>query len=98
MAGMSSDAQIMEVVDIMHELGYEANAISEASNQLPIISACNCVYHELASEHQAVCELVLALLSKLLGGEIEHLERMVRGGTMCRFRVGETLSKSGDED
>ena len=52
-----------------------------------MIDARNCVYHHLAAEHPEVCELDLALLSSLLGGKIEHVECMVRGGASCRFRL-----------
>ena len=54
--------------------------------------ARNCVYHHLAAEHPEVCELDLALLSSLLGGKIEHVECMVRGGGSCRFRLLEKTS------
>jgi hypothetical protein len=57
-----------------------------------MIDARNCVYHHLAAEHPEVCELDLALLSSLLGGKIEHVECMVRGGASCRFRL---LEKAG---
>jgi predicted ArsR family transcriptional regulator len=76
----------------MRELGYHARAVAEPGAELPLIDARNCVYHHLAAEHREVCELDLALLSSLLGGKIEHVECMVRGGASCRFRL---LEKRG---
>ncbi|MNH39542.1 hypothetical protein D3C79_1007290 [compost metagenome] len=45
------------------------------------------MFHRLAAEHPVVCELDLALIGALGGGEVEHSECMVRGGHVCRFRL-----------
>ncbi|HEX6994757.1 MAG TPA: winged helix-turn-helix transcriptional regulator [Gammaproteobacteria bacterium] len=86
--GAADDAERMRIVAaVMHELGYAARA--RTVDGRPEIDARNCVYHDLAAEHPEVCRLDLALLGALLGGEIEHVECMVRGGRACRFRVHE---------
>lgn len=85
--GKSRREQVAIVAEIMRELGYHARTAPDPGASLPLIDARNCVYHHLAAEHSEVCELDLALLSTLLGGKIEHVECMVRGGASCRFRV-----------
>jgi len=85
--GKSRKEQIAIVAEIMRELGYHARVQPDPGAAVPLIDARNCVYHHLAAEHREVCELDLALLSSLLGGKIEHVECMVRGGASCRFRL-----------
>jgi DeoR family transcriptional regulator, suf operon transcriptional repressor len=83
----TAEDQIAEVAALMQELGYEASLSFQTAEKLPNITACNCVYHNLASKHREVCALDLALLSALTGRKVEHLECMVRGGQVCRFRL-----------
>lgn len=85
--GLAPEEQIAAVARIMQELGYQARTAPDAGGGPPLIDARNCVYHHLAREHREVCDFDLALLSSLLGADIEHLECMVRGGSACRFRV-----------
>lgn len=70
----------------MKQAGYEAELILRSSGE-PEIVAHNCVFHHLAATHPEVCELDLALIGELGGGEVEHLECMVRQGQVCRFRL-----------
>lgn len=85
--GLTGNALISEVSNIMKELGYESEVISSSSDDKLEIRAHNCVFHELAKEHEEVCALDLALISKLTGSAIEHKECMVRGGASCRFKI-----------
>jgi hypothetical protein len=39
----------------------------------------------------------LALLSSLLDADIEHVECMLRGGVVCRFRVLKAAHRQGEE-
>ena len=70
----------------MNQAGYEAEVFFRSSGT-PEIVAHNCVFHHLAATHPEVCELDLALIGTLGGGEVEHLECMVRQGQVCRFRL-----------
>ncbi|WP_044872916.1 HTH domain-containing protein [Pseudomonas sp. LFM046] len=70
----------------MHEAGYEAEVFFRSTGE-PEIVAHNCIFHHLAVTHPEVCELDLALIGALGGGEVEHVECMVRHGHVCRFRV-----------
>ena len=79
------------IVQHMNQAGYEAEVFFR-SGDTPEIVAHNCVFHRLAAEHPVVCELDLALIGALGGGEVEHSECMVRGGHVCRFRLRPTES------
>lgn len=74
------------IAEHMNQAGYEAQIILRSSGE-PEIVAHNCVFHHLAAAHPEVCELDLALIGALGGGEVEHLECMVRQGQVCRFRI-----------
>jgi predicted ArsR family transcriptional regulator len=74
------------IVQHMNQAGYEAEVFFR-SGDTPEIVAHNCVFHRLAAAHPVVCELDLALIGALGGGEVEHSECMVRGGHVCRFRL-----------
>lgn len=83
------EAQVVDEARIAHhmnEAGYEAEVFFRSSGE-PEIVAHNCVFHHLAAAHPEVCELDLALIGTLGGGQVEHLECMVREGQVCRFRI-----------
>ena len=90
--------QVAETAALMQELGYEAPVTSQAGDELSSITACNCVYHQLARKYREVCSLDLALLSSLSGRKIEHVECMARGGRACRFKMTERLKRSQSSD
>jgi predicted ArsR family transcriptional regulator len=77
------------IVQHMNQAGYEAEVFFRSSGELEIV-AHNCVFHRLAAAHPVVCELDLALIGALGGGEVEHSECMVRGGHVCRFKLRPT--------
>ncbi|WP_223511253.1 helix-turn-helix transcriptional regulator [Pseudomonas sp. GL-B-19] len=75
-----------KIVQHMNQAGYEAEVIFRSSGDKEIV-AHNCVFHRLAAAHPVVCELDLALIGALGGGEVDHTECMVRGGNVCRFKL-----------
>ncbi|MCY1273742.1 iron-sulfur cluster biosynthesis transcriptional regulator SufR [compost metagenome] len=74
------------IANHMQQAGYEAQLIASTAGETEIV-AYNCIFHHLASAHPEVCELDLALIAGLAGRGVEHLECMVRGGAVCRFRL-----------
>ena len=88
MTGKPLEKKIVDLAGILTELSYQAS-IEQSSDakSLPIITATNCVYHDLAVKHPEVCEFDIALMSNVLDSNVEHLECMVRDGTKCRFQV-----------
>jgi predicted ArsR family transcriptional regulator len=77
--GDNPDETIANIAGLMRELGYESRA--DAGE----IEAHNCVFHDLAMADPAICEVDLALLRSLSGGEVEHRRCMALGGASCRF-------------
>lgn len=52
------------------------------------VEAFNCVFHALTRAHPQVCKFDLACMEAVTGRRIHHMECMVRGGHVCRFRLG----------
>lgn len=80
------EQRLNAVVGVMQRLGYAASVESWESNR-GVIRANNCVYHELAQEHNEVCQFDLALLSDLLNKNVEQASCMAQGDGCCRFCV-----------
>ncbi|WP_327438201.1 helix-turn-helix transcriptional regulator [Pseudomonas donghuensis] len=75
-----------QIAGLMKEVGYESQVFFRSGGPAQII-AHNCVFHQLAEAHPEVCELDLALIGSLGGGDVQHLECMLRGGQVCRFQL-----------
>ena len=78
----------------LDELGYEAIATQRGGEAQ--IEAFNCVFHALARSHPDVCRFDLAFMEAATGHRIHHVECMVRGGHVCRFRIGEKKPPRGN--
>jgi DeoR family suf operon transcriptional repressor len=85
-AGKQEEERLAELVRIMNELGFKAR-LNAANADQPSIEAFNCIYHDLAQKFQEVCEFDRALITALLGHEIDHLECMAKGGGVCKFSI-----------
>ena len=80
----SSSERCRAIARAMKDLGYDATAHVKGSSRE--VHARNCVFHHLAQAHPAVCRLDLAFLARASGEHVEHVECIVRGGGICRFR------------
>lgn len=76
-----------ELAKQMDELGYEA--VRTQSGGEHEVEAFNCVFHALAKRNMDVCKFDLAFMEAASGYRVHHMECIVRGGGVCRFRVGE---------
>lgn len=86
--GKPSGEKMQEIVAVMNEIGYEARVESVGEQGESEILACNCVYHHLAKNHDEICAFDTELLRNLSGRDVELAECMVKGGKVCRFRIG----------
>lgn len=67
-------------------LGYEAVPARHGGEWQ--VEAFNCVFHSLARQHPQVCRFDLAYMEAATGRTVHHMECIVRGGQVCRFRLG----------
>lgn len=88
--GKSTAARVKELNGILEELGYQtlpASTSSSSNTHGLEVRACNCVYHNLAREHNEVCQFDIALIEALLDRKIDHAACMADGDPTCRFKV-----------
>jgi len=84
--GKDTKEHIQQVAGLLQNLGYQAHAEPAPSKkELPILTAHNCVYHDLAIKHPEVCAFDIALLEQLVNRKVVHQECMAKGDHACRF-------------
>ncbi len=84
--GKDTTQHIQQVTGILQSLGYQAHTEPTSSKkELPILTAHNCVYHDLAVKHPEVCAFDIALLEHLVDRKVDHQECMAKGGNVCQF-------------
>jgi predicted ArsR family transcriptional regulator len=81
----AQDEVVRELAQRLDALGYEAVA-ARHGDELQV-EAFNCVFHALAREHPQVCRFDLAYMEAATGRHVHHMECIVRGGHVCRFRL-----------
>jgi predicted ArsR family transcriptional regulator len=86
--GKDGDRRLEEVVTILNELTFESRSVlPDDPTGESAIEASNCIYHDLAEQFPEVCRFDIELLSQLTQSDIEHQACMVRGESLCRFRL-----------
>lgn len=83
----SHDDVVQRLASQLDALGYEA--VVARHGQEPQVEAFNCVFHALARNVPQVCKFDLAYMEAASGRRIHHMECIIRGGHVCRFRVGD---------
>lgn len=91
--GDDDEALARALAGRLDALGYEAVPVLRGGDWQ--VEAFNCVFHGLARDHPEVCCFDLAYMEAATGRRVHHLECMVRGGRVCRFRAGPGKTASG---
>lgn len=84
-AHKDADGKLLALIELMQSLGYHAEL--EQAGEVSQIKAINCVYHDLAQEHPALCQFDQALISTLLATPIVQTACMAKQDCACAFRV-----------
>jgi predicted ArsR family transcriptional regulator len=79
------EALARELAHRLDALGYEAVPARHGDDWQ--VEAFNCVFHGLARQHPQVCRFDLAYMEAATGKRVHHMECIVRGGHVCRFRL-----------
>ena len=90
--GESGEALARALAQRLDALGYEALPARHGDDWQ--VEAFNCVFHGLARQHPQVCRFDLAYMEAATGRRVHHMECIVRGGHVCRFRLGEVVGAS----
>jgi predicted ArsR family transcriptional regulator len=94
--GDGPDGMARALAQRLDALGYEA--VPARHGEEWQVEAFNCVFHALARQHPQVCKFDLAFMEAASGRRIHHMECIVRGGHVCRFRVGAPRGAGKRED
>lgn len=86
MPALGPEALARALAERLDALGYEAVPARHGGDWQ--VEAFNCVFHALASQHPQVCRFDLAYMEGVTGRRMHHMECIVRGGNVCRFRIG----------
>ena len=89
-AGMPAEEVVQTLAQKLDALGYEAVAARHGEEWQ--VEAFNCVFHALAQQHPQVCKFDLSYMEAATGRRVHHMECIVRGGHVCRFRLGALLT------
>lgn len=76
--------KVLKLAELMEQLGYSTAGTTVLDPT--VISADNCVFHDLALKDPEVCQFDLALLSTFTDSRVDHQECMAKGGHVCRFK------------
>ena len=82
----SGEALARALAQRLDAMGYEAVPARHGDDWQ--VEAFNCVFHGLARQHPQVCKFDLAYMEKATGRRVHHMECIVRGGHVCRFKLG----------
>jgi predicted ArsR family transcriptional regulator len=84
-AEAGSEALARGLAQRLDALGYEAVPARHGDDWQ--VEAFNCVFHALARSVPQVCRFDLAYMEAASGRRIHHMECIVRGGHVCRFKL-----------
>ncbi|WP_305907951.1 HTH domain-containing protein [Methylomarinum sp. Ch1-1] len=85
--GKNLEKRLEELLVIMTDLGYQVETTDNGDPDHIHMQAHNCVYHDLAQQHQEICQFDIALMSNLLDRNVELLTCMAKGDCTCRFNI-----------
>jgi predicted ArsR family transcriptional regulator len=89
-----------ELADALHKRGVLTDVVME--DQSITLKTYNCPFHELAQEHDEICEMDQEMIQQILGADVnlDLRSRIMDGHTCCSFvvarRPGPASQISGD--
>jgi predicted ArsR family transcriptional regulator len=86
--GKNADERRLELLSIMDELGFKTDNNADATHQEKTsIKAYNCIFHDLAQQHNEICQFDIALMRSLLEKDVELTSCMAKGNGACCFKL-----------
>lgn len=86
--GMATEEKRRHLLGIMAGLGFQVQQSQEPDTGQTVITANNCIYHDVAQQHPALCGFDRALMSNLLEEDVRQSQCMATGDCNCRFKIG----------
>ena len=84
--GLSFDARVRRLTELLRESGYEAEA-ERLGDGSYMLTEWNCPQAELAREYRQLCDQELTVYRELLATEVFRESRIAGGASRCSYRV-----------
>ena len=84
--GLSFDARVSRLTELLGEMGYEAEA-EKLDDGSYLLTEWNCPQAEVARDYRQLCDQELIVYRDLLGTEVFRESRIAGGATRCSYRV-----------
>jgi DeoR family suf operon transcriptional repressor len=84
--GEALQERVEQLAEALHQRGVLTDVHVEDENVI-VLHAYNCPYHELAQEHRAICEMDEEVMRKVLGSDVNLSACMMDGHRGCSFVV-----------
>jgi len=78
--------RVEQLADALYQRGVLTDVEVEDENMI-VLHAYNCPYHELAQEHRSICEMDEEVMRKVLGSDVNLSACMMDGHRGCSFVV-----------
>jgi predicted ArsR family transcriptional regulator len=83
--------RVEQLADALSQRGVLTD-ISMQDENVIVLHAYNCPYHELAQEHRSICEMDEDVMRKVLGSDVNLSACMMDGHRSCSFVVSNKLA------
>jgi predicted ArsR family transcriptional regulator len=89
--GEALQDRVEQLAGALHQRGVLTDVDVQDENVI-VLHAYNCPYHELAQEHRAICDMDEAVMRKVLGSEVNLSACMLDGHHGCSFVVSKPVT------
>ena len=91
MTGQEWEGRLVQLTNLLHDRGVEAEVTNDASGAIPILRQHSCPYYELAEADPAICALERKMFEKVLGRSLRLSQCRLDGDRYCDFQAKPVL-------
>jgi predicted ArsR family transcriptional regulator len=85
--GEEWEGRLVQLSNLLHDRGVEAEVAREAGEAIPILRQHSCPYYELAEADRAICALERKMFEKVLGRSLRLSQCRLDGDRFCDFQA-----------
>ncbi len=86
-SGPEWEGRLVQLTNLLHDRGVEAEVAREAGGVIPILRQHSCPYYELAESDPAICALERKMFEKVLGRSLRLSQCRLDGDRFCDFQA-----------
>jgi DeoR family suf operon transcriptional repressor len=87
MTGSEWEGRLVQLSNLLHDRGVEAEVAREAGGAISILRQHSCPYYELAEADPAICALERKMFEKVLGRSLRLSQCRLDGDRFCDFQA-----------